>query len=237
LGNTYFACNLYEKGWEAYAKAMTVNNFASVFALAMQQHNYGLQYFQTNKYAAALPYFERSLEIIPDYLSSSIHIAKIKLLQGKTAEARKAIQHSLKYHPQNVKLLEMASLISFKENNFHEADKTAKIALQKNPSAALGLKIRAEIARKNGNYRGSIILWNLYKNIVPDSVEANLALIELYNKMNEKTLLKKEISKLNCFRQIKSYNDYIDEFSKAKYFFVYSPNKTKIIEIVRNINL
>ncbi len=28
--------------------------------------------------------------------------------------------------------------------------KTAKIALQKNPTAALALKIRAEIARKNG---------------------------------------------------------------------------------------
>jgi len=236
LGNIYFSSNLYEKGWEAYKNSTIVNNFANDSSRALLQHNFGIQYYQTKKYDKALPYFERSLEIRPDYLSSSIHIAKIKLLQGKTAEARKAIQNSLEYQPQNVKLLEMDSLISFKENNLHEADKTAKIALQKNPTAALALKIRAEIARKNGNYRGSIILWNLYKNILPDSVEANLALIELYHKMNEITFLKSEIARLNCYRQTKSFNDYINEFSQAEYFFVYSPNKTKIIEIVRSID-
>jgi hypothetical protein len=131
----------------------------------------------------------------------------------------------------------MASLISLKENNFHEANKTARIALQTNPSSTLALKIRAEIARIDGNYYGSIMLWNLYRHVVPHSVEANLALIELYHKMSEITLLKYEIARLNCYKQTKSYNDYIDQFSRAEYFFVYSPNKTKIIEIVRSIDL
>ena len=237
LGNIYFSVNLYEKGWEAYTKAAAVNNFANTSSCALLQHNFGKQYFQANKYDKALPYFERSLEIRPDYHSSSIHIAKIKLLQGKIAEARKVIQDSLEYHPQNTNLLEMASLISLKENNFHEANKTARIALQTNPSSTLALKIRAEIARIDGNYYGSIMLWNLYRHVVPHSVEANLALIELYHKMSEITLLKYEIARLNCYKQTKSYNDYIDQFSRAEYFFVYSPNKTKIIEIVRSIDL
>ncbi len=67
-------------------------------------------------------------------------------------------------------------------------------------------------------------------------MEANLALIELYHKMNEITFLKSEIARLNCYRQTKSFNDYINEFSQAEYFLFIPPNKTKIIEIVRSID-
>jgi protein O-mannosyl-transferase len=232
LGNTYIAYGLREKGLEVYNKAMSINNFANTDIRAIHEYNLGLYYFDERKLDKALTYFEKSSIILPDYLPNTIHIAKIKLLNGNNAEAGHLIEMKLKKYPTNPELLDLFSLILFKDGNLTQSEEFAKKALKSNPTAASPLVILAEIACKKGNYQGAIIFWNLYKKLAPLSSYANLALIELYAETNNKKMLNEEIANLNCYRGTKDIHEYINDLQKDTNISVHVPDTHKIIAIV-----
>ncbi|MEE9912502.1 MAG: hypothetical protein K4571_12345 [Deltaproteobacteria bacterium] len=231
LGSTYIYCGLKEKGVAEYEKAESLNNFVSNNALAMNDHNFGLYYFNEGQYDKALHYFEKSYSVMKNHLSNPVHIAKIKLLNGKIAEAGHLIEATLRRHPHNPELLDLFSVILFKAGLFAQADEFAKKTHLKKPAAPNPFMIRAEIARKEGNSQSAIRLWKLYKNIAPLSPYANLALIELYDQTKDQERLAEELARLACFKENQSLKNYLTELSKDKNLLVHVPDMKKIIGI------
>lgn len=234
LGNAYIKTGQRAKGLEQYKIALKLNNFGGIYARAIQEHNLGLYYFQEKKYSQALPYFESSCKVLPYYLPNLIYISKIKLTNNKISEAQSLIGEQIERYPDNPELIELFSLILYKEGNLDKAEATSKNAIKNNLSSTFHLMILAETAHKKGNYKSAIILWKHYYTIFPLNPYANLALIELYSQTNNYKSLDEEIAKLYCLKRNKPLISYLKEISQDKNLSVYIPDVVKMKSIVEN---
>ncbi len=236
LGNFYLINELRPQALHEYEKAMVLNNFGSIKARAIQEHNLGLYYFNEGKYNLALPYFKRSYEIMPFFLSNSIHIAEIRLLKNEYPQVHRFIESKLNKYSSDFNLNKMFCLILLKENNFTGAALYAKKMLITDPSGYFPLSVLAETSRHKGNLQSTISLWKLYQQSLPLDSYANLALIELYAQTNNFKLLDQELAKLYCLKKDQTLFSYIKEISRNKNLLVYIPDWGKIRKIVEKRN-
>jgi tetratricopeptide (TPR) repeat protein len=115
LGRIYYIRNEKEKALQEYEKAVILNNFGSREALAIQEYNIGLYYFEKKQDDKAFDYFRKSSEIIPQFIQNYIQIAEIKLRHNQIKEAKQLIGDKLKKYPDSPELKEMYSSILLKE--------------------------------------------------------------------------------------------------------------------------
>jgi len=240
MGTLYFKYNEKEKALQEYEKAITLNNFGgSNVSLAIQEYNLGIFYFEEMKNDLAMEHFRKSSAINSEYIPTYILIAQIKLRQNKIAEARQIIKDKLNKSPHNSELLELYSFILLKDGRIDDAQYFARKCLVKNTNSLPALKIMAETCRIKNNYAYAIFYWNAIRSLSPQNALANLALIELYTKINDTEKLKQEIRLLFYFQGSLKLNEYIQQFKKDEKLLIYLPeieNYSFIIRKCNNIN-
>lgn len=237
LGIYYLERGLKEKGVPILQKGLSLNNFGNSSARAMQYHNAGIFLFQEGNYDLALSYFEEAHKTLSDYIPVSIYMAKIRLLKSEISEAQHLIDPFIQKHPHHSELNEIYCLILLKKNNLKNAELRAKNFLKNNISSTFPIPVLAESARVRGNYRVSILYWQLYRNSFPIDPYVNLALIDLYSELNHEKELDEELAKLFCLKKTLSLNSYINELSRNQNLLVYVPNAKKIQRIVNTRNI
>jgi Tfp pilus assembly protein PilF len=223
LGSIYFNYDKKAKALQEYEKAIILNKFGSVEVLAIQKYNLGLIYFEEMKDDLAMGYFQKSYEILPQYIQNIICIAKIKLRQNKIKEADQIIKDKLKKYPDNSQLLELYSFILLKDGKINEAQIFAKKCMAKDSNSLFALKIMAETCRVRNNYAGAIYYWKSIRLLSPQNAFANLALIELYAKINDQKKLDQEIRLLFYLRGSLKLNEYIKQITGDEKLFIYIP--------------
>jgi tetratricopeptide (TPR) repeat protein len=224
IGALYFNYNDNEKALQEYEKAAILNNNGgSNVTLAILECNLGLFYFEKIQDDLAMDYFRKSSEIIPERIQNYIFIAKIKLRHDKIKEAKKIIEDKLKKYPDNYELLELYSFILLKDGKINEAQIFAKKCLAKDSNSMFALKIMAETCRVRNNYAGAIYYWKSIRLLSPQNAFANLALIELYVKINDKEKLDQESRLLFYLQNSLKLNEYIKQITGDEKLFIYIP--------------
>ena len=239
LGRIYYNYGEKEKAFQEYEKAMHLNKFGGRVTQSIQEYNLGLYYFEEMKNDLALNYFEKSLQMLPDYIPNTIGIANIKLRQNRSREAKRTIENKLIEYPENLGLLESYCLILLKEGKVNESYRLAKYILSRNPESIFPLMIMAEICRIKNNYSGAISHWKSVQLLSPKNAYANLALIELYTKINNSKMLDQEISLLFQLMGNLKLDEYIKASTKDKNLIIYVPkadNYSKILKKYCEIN-
>ena len=222
-GRVYYINNEEEKAYQEYQKAMTLNNFGSEEAFAIQESNLGLLYFKKMQDDLAMDYFRKSSKIIPEYSHNYIHMAKIKLRQNKIKEAKQLIGDKLNKYPDNSELLELYSFILLKDGRIFDARYFAKKSLAKNPDSLFALEIMAETCRLKNNNACAIYYWKSVRLLAPQNAYANLALIELYGKIKDTKMLNQEIRFLFYLQGSLKLNEYIQKLNRDEKLNIYVP--------------
>ncbi|MGA2553852.1 MAG: hypothetical protein ABSF20_03620 [Smithella sp.] len=222
-GRVYYINNEEEKAYQEYQKAMTLNNFGSEEAFAIQESNLGLLYFKKTQDDPAMDYFRKSAKIIPEYSQNYIHIAKIKLRQNKIKEAKQLIGDKLNKYPDNSELLELYSFILLKDGRIFYARYFAKKSLAKNPDSGFALEIMAETCRLKNNNACAIYYWKSVRLLALQNAYANLALIELYGKTKDTKMLNQEIRFLFYLQGSLKLNEYIQKLNRDEKLNIYVP--------------
>jgi protein O-mannosyl-transferase len=233
LGNSYIHRQQRDKAFTEYEKAMRLNNFGGVYALAIQEYNLGLYKFDDGEYNEAFNYFKDSSKIIPFYIINTYYIAKIHLLKNEYKEAHRLVKEELTKYPFNERLNEIFCLILLKENNLKEAESYARKSIRHNITNTFPLAVLAEISREKGNFNAAISLWNLYQQSNPFDPDANLALIDLYAQTKNVIRLNIELGKLNTLKGNKDLFSYIKEIKEKENIIIHVPDIQKIVLIAK----
>ncbi len=223
LGRIYFINNEKGKALQEYEKAIILNKFGSKEALAIQECNSGLFYFEKMQDDLAMDYFRKSSEIMPIYIPNYIYIAQIKLRHNEIKEAKQIVEDKLKKYPDNSELLELYSFILLKDGRINDARYYARKCLAKNLNSLRALEIMAETYRIKNNYTGAIFYWKSFRSLSPQNAYANLALIELYKKSKDTKMLNQEIRLLSYLQGSLKFNEYIQELKRDGKLLVYNP--------------
>jgi Tfp pilus assembly protein PilF len=223
MGRIYFINNEKTKALQEYEKAIILNKFGSKEALAVQECNLGLFYFEKMQDDLAMDYFRKSSERMPIYIPNYIYIAQIKLRHNKIKEADQIIKDKLKKYPDNYDLLELYSLILLKDGRINDAQYFARKCLIKNQNSLPALEIMAETCRIKNNYAGAIYYWKSVRSLSPQNAYANLALIELYKIIKNTKMLNHEIRLLSYLQGSLKLNEYIQQLKRNEKLIVYLP--------------
>lgn len=222
-GRIYFIYNEKEKALQEYKKAMVLNKYGNNDILAIQQCNLGILYFETMQNDQAMECFRKSSEILPDYIQTNIHMAKIKLRQNKIKEARQFVEDKLKKYRSDPKVLELYSFILLKDGQIKGAQYFARKLLEKDTDSVPALMIMAEVCRIKYNYPVAILYWKAVRSLSRQNVFANLALIELYAKIKDTKMLDEEIRLLFYLKGPLELREYIRLLNRDKNLNIYVP--------------
>lgn len=223
LGRIYFNFNDRQKAIQEFEKALSLNRFDNKSVASQLKSNIGIHYFAEGQDDLAMEYFEQSSQRLPEYTDNLVYIARINIRQNRIDEAQRLIGEKVKKYPQSAKLLELYGFILLKQGRLDEARGYIRKYLSKRPDAQYPLMIMAEICRQSGNYPASIFYWQSVRAIDPPNNYANLALIELYSKTNQKELLEREIRYLLYLQGPLKLNDYIKHLTKDEKLTIYVP--------------
>lgn len=233
LGLYYLRRDQKEYGLQNFNQALKLNKFANSQVRDFQFQNLGIYYFKEGEYDLSLKYFEIAARNMPSNVFNKIYIAYIYLSKNEYSRAHRLIEPLLSQESgSNPKLNETYCLILIKEDKLGQAEGCAKKILSKNLDSTFPLIILAESARKKGNIHSALSYWKLYQLSSPLDPYCNLALIELYDKINAKEQLNEELSKLFCFKKSLSLRFYLNEISRNRNLLVYVPDPRKITQIV-----
>ncbi len=236
LGTAYMNYLQKEEGFKNFEKALALNNFANTHVRARHEHNMGHYHYLEGQYDEALSYFEKSNKIIPAYRPNVIYMAKIHMLKGEYDRAQQLIFSSINKFSEHIDLLEILSLIHIKKKDYQKAEYYAQKVLKKDLSRPFPLSVLAETSRIKGNLRSAIALWELFQSTSHQDAYGNLALIELYNRTNNKEKLRKEIDRLYDVKGNVSIASYLKRLAQKKNLAVYFPEIDEI-KMVLNENL
>jgi len=223
-GRIYFIYNQKEKALQEYKKAVDLNNFGNNDIFAIQQCNLGILYFEMMQDDLAMECFRKSSEILPEYIQTNIHIAKIKLRHNKIEEAKQIVLDKLKKYRSEPKVMELLSLILVKNGQINGAQFLAHKTLTKEADSLPALMIMAEVCRIKNNYPVAILYWKAVRNINRYNAFANFALIELYAKTKDEKMLNEEIRLLFYLKGSLKLSEYIQILNKDKHLNIYVPN-------------
>lgn len=223
LGAFYLNHGEKEKGLKELKKATVLNNWGgSNQSEGIQEYNLGFCYFIDMKNDLAMKHFRKS-SINFNHVLNYIFMAKIELRQNKIKKVKQLIQDKLKENPDKFELLELYSFILWKEGDIMNARHVAGKCLAKNPNSLTALQIMAETCRVKNNYTGAIAYWDLVRLFNPQNAYANLAFIEIYEKINDKKMLQQEITLLLTLKGSQTLNEYIHNLRKDEALLVYVP--------------
>jgi Tfp pilus assembly protein PilF len=232
-GRIYFIYNQKEKALQEYKKAMILNNYGNNQIWAIQQCNMGILYFETMQDDQAMECFRKSSEILPDYIQTNIHMAKIKLRHNKIKEAKQIVEDKLKKYRSDPDVLALYSLILLKDGQINATQYFARKLLQKNANSLSALAIMAETCRIKNNYPVAILYWKTVRSLSRYNAFANLALIELYAKINDTKMLNEEIRLLFYWKGSLKLTEYIQLLNKNENLNIYVPKLEKFIFITK----
>jgi tetratricopeptide (TPR) repeat protein len=221
MGRTYFLYNKKETALQEYKKAMILNNYGNREILAIQRCNLGLLYFEMMKDELAMDCFRKSSEILPEYFQNYIYMAKIKLRHNKIKEAKDIVEDKLKKYRSDPAVLELYSLVLLKDGQINASQYFAKKLLAKDADSLPALAIMAETCRIKNNYAGAISYWKSVRSLSPQNALSNLALIELYRKINYTEKLEQEIRLLFYLQGSLTLNEYIKKLTNDENLIIY----------------
>ncbi len=231
LGKSYMENNIIDEGFQCFQKALALNKFSNINQRAVQEYNMGVYYFKKEQFDIAFSYFEKAYQTIPNYTANAVNMAKIYILRDQPDAAYRLLHPFIGQSPHDYALNDVYSLILLKKNNINEAEFYANKFMRNNAYCKFSYSVLAETSRRKGNIRASILYWELYQEMSPQDISANLALIDLYAQSDDGQNLNRELVKLYFFKGNQPLSSYLEEVDRKKKLFYYFPDKKRIESI------
>ena len=234
LGCVYFNKGLRFETFQEFNKATQLNRYMKLGNAAVFHFNFG-QFFQTiRRDDLALAQFKKAFSIRPDYAPALFGIAMVELKKGSTEEAYVHTIKALEINPHSARQHRLLSLILLRLGRLEAALKESQETLELNSEDTLPVAVIAEVFRRKGENKKAIHYWKTFLEKSPRSVEAHLALIELYSLTGQDSLLNKTISRLMNLKGNKNIRDFVCESTKDTRLFPYIPNTERVLAIIKD---
>lgn len=235
LGATYWDLGFYDKAYELYNKALSLNTMVNLSNRGVNLHNLGRYHlYVTGEYDKALGLFQSAVEAYPGYWPIYQDTAMCFIRKGDMAEAGRRLVVALSLWPNNAELHHAIGFVLLKVGKYDQALKMARRALSLNPNLNNALCVLGESYRRKGSYGTAILYWKKYLEKNPNDLEGNLALLDLYSRGNNREALSQTIGKLMSLKGSKGWHALIDQLLKDTKPLVYAPVPGETISIIQD---
>ena len=234
LGNLYHDKGHYDIAEELFLVSIKRNNWFNLSQRCLPYANIGLGYLNQHiNYDLAEFYFRKSNTLSLNSRAFA-GLANIEMLKGNFESAYRLIDEALNTWPGKTWVLITRSRIYLLDSKIDQAIKDALIVLGQKDDYLLALAILGEAFSRKGDFKRSIIYWEKYLKLVPKSIEARLALIELYHKNKNGDKIRRLVGQLIVIKEDKTFEEIIKYQIEKESFIDYTPDKDVLLPIIHD---
>lgn len=233
LANEYWNLGRYEETLEFYSKAASLAPSNNRSMSGVYFFNLGRYHLRIGKdQNRALKYFKTAMETYPGHWQSFHEAVICFILNRELEEADKIIVSALSKWPDNAELRRTHALLMLKFGKYDRAISEAKLSLALDPRQSGALSVLGEAFRHKGNEKAATFYWQKYSEKQPDTVQGNLALIELYAHQGRNDDLSRSIGRMMILKGSESWAEFIDKYTDDTSPAAYVPDQKELLDII-----
>jgi tetratricopeptide (TPR) repeat protein len=234
LARHYYEAGMYEDAYRELKAAEDLNRDTNMRQIGLASYNLGVYYLdQANDIDRAEQQFIRALERFPGHPSAIVGLAHVYLKKADVERAFNLMQENGPRHRNNVEMINTYALVLLKMGNPQGALKAAARSMSFNWSDPQPWEISGEAWRKLGQWRKAAQCWEEALRINPANPIAQLALVELYDRLKDKTALSRMAARCLALKGAEPLEEWLEGFARNSRTSAYEVNPGMLGRIIR----
>jgi tetratricopeptide (TPR) repeat protein len=186
LAKHYYEAGLYEDAYRELKTAEDLNRDTNLRQIGLASYNLGVYYlYQAKDINRAERQFIKALERFPGHSASIVGLATIHLERGDIEKAVVLLQEHGPLYRNDIEMINCYGLVLLKKGDARGALKAAARALSINWRDPQSWEISGEAWRKLGQWQKAAQCWEEALRINPANPRSQLALVEVYDRLND----------------------------------------------------
>jgi tetratricopeptide (TPR) repeat protein len=234
LARHYYEAGMYDQAYVELKTAEDLNRDTNLRQIGLASYNLGVYYlYQLKDVDRAEQQFIKALERFPGHPSAVVGLATVHLKRGDIVKAWILIQEHAPMHRNNVELLNCYSLVLLKKGNEQGALKAAALSMALKWDDPQAWEISGEAWRRLGQWQKAAQCWEEALRINPANPMAQLALVELYDRLKDQPALTSMAARCLAQKGTKPLDEWLAQLAADSGVSAYEVNPGMLGRIIR----
>jgi tetratricopeptide (TPR) repeat protein len=225
---------MYEEAVRELKAAEELNRDTNLRQIGLASYGLGIYYLEQEKDVdRAEQQFIKTLERFPGYPSAVVGLAKIRLKRGDVEGAWGLMRDHAPKHGSDVEMINYFGLVLLKKGDARGALKAAARSMELKWNDPQPWEISGEAWRKLGQWEKAAQCWDEVLRLNPANSRALLALVELYDQMNDGPALARIASRCLALKGTKPLDEWLADLAENSGVTAYEVNPGMLGRIIR----
>ena len=214
--------------------AEELNRDTNLRQIGLASYNIGIYYlYQKKDVDQAERQFIKALERYPGHPSAIVGLATVHLKRGETEKAWLLMQENAFRHRNDVEMINCYGLVLLKKGNAQEAIKEAARSMALKWNDPQPWEISGEAWRQLGQWQKAAQCWEEVLRLNPVNPRAQLALVELYDRLKDGPALARMAARCWALKSAKPLDKWLAELAENPGITAYEVNPGMLGRILR----
>jgi tetratricopeptide (TPR) repeat protein len=234
LARHYYEAGMYEQAYVELKAAEDLNRDTNLRQIGLASYNLGVYYLdQTKDIDRAEQQFLKALERFPGLPSAIVGLATVNLKKGDIEKALLLMQELAPRHSNDVEVINLYALVLLKKGNAQGALKAAARSMKLKWGDPQPWEISGEAWRKLGQWERAAQCWEEALRMNPANPRAQLALVELYDRMKDDPALNRMVARCLALKGEQSPEEWLAGLARNNDVSAYEVKPTMLGRIMR----
>jgi tetratricopeptide (TPR) repeat protein len=234
LAKQYYEAGMYEEAVREMKTAEELNRDTNLRQIGQASYNLGVYYlYQAKDIDRAESQFLKALERFPGHTSAIVGLTTVHLTRGNLEKACILMQEHAPRHRNDVEMINCYGLVLLKKGNAQGALKAAALSMSLKWNYPQPWEISGEAWRKLGQWRKAAQCWEEALRMNPANPRAQLALVELYDRLKDSPALARMAVRCLALKGTKPLDEWLAELAGNSGVTAYEVNPEMLGRIIR----
>ncbi len=234
LAKHYYDAGMYDEAYHELKTAEELNRDTNLRQIGLASYNLGIYYFyQARDIDRAEQQFIKALERFPGLASAVVGLAHIRLQKGNVKGAWDLMEEHGPRHPRDAEMVTCYGLVLLKKGDVEGALKAAARSMALKWGDPQPWEISGAAWGKMGQLQKAAQCWEESRRMNPSNPKAQLALVELYDRIEDGRSLAREVMRCLAMKGAEPLDDWLDGLAGSPRVSAYEVDKERLSRIIR----
>ena len=234
LARHYYEAGMYEDALRELQTAEDLNRDTNLRQIGLASYNLGVYYLdQAKDIDRAERQFIKALERFPGHPSAIVGLAHVYLRRADVERAFNLFPEDGPWYRNNVEMINAYALVLLKKGNPQGALKAASRSIELKWNDPQPWEISGEAWRRLGQWQKAAQCWEEALRMNPANPRAQLALLEIYDRMKDGPALAPMAVRCLALKGTKPLDEWLGGLARNSGTSAYEVNPGKLSRIIR----
>lgn len=234
LARHYYEAGMYDEAYRELKTAEDLNRDTNLRQISLASYNLGIYYlYQAKDLERAEQKFRKALERFPGHPSAIAGLATVYLQNGNPEQAWDLLKPYASGQIRSVDIANACALVLLKKGDAGEAIRMAARSMALRWNSPVPWEISGEAWRIQGQWRKAAQCWEEVLRLTPQSPRAHLALVELYDRLEEQPSLTRTAVRCFALKGDEPLDEWLEGLARDSGAAAYAPDPGTLARIIR----